>query len=679
MAIKSLCGGAVFKMNLLQRIIEHFQNLVLVSDITMMLMEVSIILMSVVYCYCIIVKNSKYESIVAKVGILVRILMIIGFTIEFSHQKVIYQDAPMVDGKLGAVEQFSNYLFYGYIFVIGIYDILTIGINKFRGFFHTFDLAMMSMPILYGLTISILNFSFNNDTLIGFLILASLIMLPFMFFKLYWKQSIFWYSLFLGYTLVMLIIYLSLKMKIIVSSTLVSYLLIGMYELCRHLFRKVKENFVYSTWNILKSMSIVMPVILIYSSIIAMNVLPLQINKKYNVDSYYREDASFTSLNEAEKLARTSVGDSTSNVRLWEGTSENFNNRYMFSVGNYSVSIDGATGKVFDIKIQNEIKVNPQNKVRAQDIKIKTVKWLKSIGFNYDESRHYIKIEESSNKFIVSIFNMYNDGSIDDRPAAGIEWYSDGKLCSANLGLIISNIKDYPEIKTNELEIASSIKAWYDKLGEGVPPYLFETFLYWFGEPSPSIHVKCKNNDSFRLDPFNGKIKSFSRDIKQNEKNKQGFTQETYNKYKGRAEQLAKNFGRSLGKFNYSLMESSKYEQGYYSFVYKNNILTKYIDVGLDSQGNLNSFREESNIEAKLYSDKEFKISSSTALKLVANQYKPFGIYTRRVKLAAEIMENGDINYKWMVMVIPFKDVEHQIYYVDVNTGKVTPLLNYKR
>ena len=117
-------------MSLLQRIIEHLQNLVLVSDTTLMLMGVSIILISIAYFYCVIIKNNKYEKIIVIIGIVVRILMIIGFTIEFSHQKAIYQGSGVINDKYSSMEQFSNYLFYGYIFVIGIYDIFTIEINK---------------------------------------------------------------------------------------------------------------------------------------------------------------------------------------------------------------------------------------------------------------------------------------------------------------------------------------------------------------------------------------------------------------------------------------------------------------------------------------------------------------------------------------------------------------------
>jgi hypothetical protein len=666
-------------MPLLQRIIEHLRNLVLVSEITMVLMAASVIIMSAAYAYCVIIKKSNYENIIIRVGVLVRILMLIGFTIEFSHQKAVYSGNTIMDGKFRAAEQFSNYLFYGYIFVIGIYDIFTIGINKFRGFFHTFDLTMLSMPILYTLTFFILNFKFNEEAVVPFLILASLLVLPFMFFKLYWKQNIKWYCIFLGYTVLALGIYKVLRFEILFTSTLAAYFLIGVYELSRHLFRKGIEGISASLWRKLKLLSITIPMVLVYSCIIALNISPLQIEKKYHINSYYKEDAAFTSLGEAERLARIAVEDVDSEIRHWQGLQENFNNRYMLTVGNYSVSINGATGKIFDITTINERKEKSQGNLSEQAIREKTIKWLQAVGFTYDEARIHIKILQQADKYMVNIYNRYNDGSVYERASGEIQWYPDGKLYRAGIGLGFSNIKDYKHIKIDEAIIENQIKAWYEKLGEETPAYALGYASYWFGELNPLINISCKNKDSFRISAETGKIMSFNRRRDNEAYNKPSFTEEQYNKYKERAEQLARTFSSSWDRHPYRPLENATHEYGLYTYTAENGVLINYIHVNLDPQGNMLSFNENSHMKTEFTSDKEFKVSSSDALKLVTSQYKPFGIYTKRVKLAAEIKEDGTANYKWMVMVIPFRDVEHQIYYVDTDTGKITPLLNYNR
>jgi len=473
-----------------------------------------------------------------------------------------------------------------------------------------------------------------------------------------------------------LIVYKISVIRTFFISTLISYLLIGMYEFSRFLFDKIKGTFSISLWSKFKILSIIFPLVLIYSSMITLNIPPLQINKKYYINSFYKENASFTSLQEAESLARVAVDDKNSYIKLSQGNSENFTNRYIFSIGDYSVEIDGATGKIFQITMLNENKINVKGNLNEEEIKGKTISWLKKIGFTYSENKSLIKIEKQTNQYTVNIFNKYNDGSVDDRSSCSIQWYDNGKLCSAIIGSNLFDLKDYKEIKIDESAINSNIKKWYEKSGESAPSYIIDSFSYWIGENNTYIQVKCKNNDSLGINPYNGQIVNFNKNKSDNEK----ITQEIYEKNNSKAEQLAKIYSNSWNNLNYKLEDTSFNENGNYTFISNKGILTNLINVKLDFQGNISAFSEINNSfsKTKLYSDKAFKISSTTALTLIANKYMPFGIYTKRVKLAVEVNEKGNINYKWMVMVVPFKDVEHQIYYVDVNTGKIDPLLDYK-
>lgn len=664
-------------MPLLQRIIEHFLSLVLVSDLSMKLMGVSIIIMSVAYVYFIITKKNNYENIIVKIGILVRILMIIGFTIEFSHQKAICGDSIRIGLKYNSVEQFSNFLFYGYIFVIGIYDIFTIGINKFRGFFHAFDLTIISMPILYLCTAFILSFNIYNDIIRTLLMLGSLILLPFMFFNLYWKQNLKWYSIFLGYIILQLIIYKVLRTEILFSSTLVSYFLIGSYELGRHIFHKAKSVSTISLWKKLRALSIVVPVTLIYFIVIALNISPIEIEKKYYIDSVYRNYATFTSLQEAENLARIALEDETSKISHWQGKTEDFNNRYNFSLGDYSVDIDGATGKIFEIRNQKEKDMKSDKNLSEKDIENKTLKWLKTVGFTYDENHHVLRVGKRPNSYEVSIYNKSTDGFIYDRNVATIQWDLDGKLQVAGFGTFFSNFKDYKDVKINEEIIDQRIKQWYAKLGEAIPHYGIVSYLYWFGEFDPSIHVECGYGDSFFINSFSGEILKFTRTLKREVNFNSQLNDSIFDKHKSKAEQLAKKLSNNYKEGSYILKENSSMVNLSYEFVEKDKEVPIVVTIQLDEEGNLIFFSESHDYRSKLYSDKEFNISSSRALRLVSKEYRPLSIYAKRVKLVVEFKDNGDINYKWMVVIIPFKKADHQIYYVDANTGDITPLLNY--
>jgi hypothetical protein len=145
---------------------------------------------------------------------------------------------------------------------------------------------------------------------------------------------------------------------------------------------------------------------------------------------------------------------------------------------------------------------------------------------------------------------------------------------------------------------------------------------------------------------------------------------------------LANNFG-SYDIFNYKLdINKQYYGEDSYFLSDTQGVRTSTIIVRLDAEGKLASFKQEysRNLGDRftLYSDKDFTVSSSEAVNKVSELYQTFGIYSKRVKLIVEVDENGAQNFKWMVVVMPLKSSEHHIYFVDVNTGEVNPLKEYK-
>lgn len=308
-------------MSLLQRIIGHLQNLVLVSDITILLMSVSIVLMCCAYIYLIFTKENKYEGMVLRLGVLIRVLMLIGFTIEFLHQRGALAGGDILDNKDKAITQFSNYLFYGYLFIVGIYYLITIKFNKFKGYFYTFDLVMMSIPLLYALTSMILNLKELAENPFIVLLVLSLFALPYLFFKLYWKRNLKLYLLFFGIGIVQLVIFTVIEMKF-GTETISAYLLVGAYELLRKIFIKLSSKLSLRVWKGLKTASIVFPLILIYSSGVAVNVKPLVINKKYAFTTLINKDTRFTTLEEAKAVAKKAAGVEDGEVEMWEPNTE---------------------------------------------------------------------------------------------------------------------------------------------------------------------------------------------------------------------------------------------------------------------------------------------------------------------------------------------------------------------
>jgi hypothetical protein len=636
--------------------------------------------MSCAYVYSIFDKKNKYESFMIKLGIFIRILMFIGFTIEFSHQRTTLVDVNQWNVKEKAMDQFSNFLFYGYLFIVGIYYIITMSINKFKGFFYTFDLAMTSIPLLYMLTTMIANYKELREEPLILIFVLSLFTLPYLFFKSYWKKNIKWYSIFFLIAVVQTSIILALHIKVGLP-TVMAYLLIGAYDICRKIFKNLMEKLQCNVKMGLKIASLVFPLILIYSSVAAINVKPMIFSRKYEIRMKYNKNTQFTSLEEAKAVARAAVGSENGEVKLWQPNTEDFHNVYRLSINNYAIDVNGVAGKLYSIRYESEKAISTDKDISDTDLKQKTIIWLKGIGYTYDDNLMEMKISRENKKYVVSIDRKSSDGKVYDDKFRGkttLEWFGDGQLYYASISSIFT-LSDYNKIKIDENKIREALANWYTKLEEETPVYKISSLRTWYdlGRES-SISVDCSNEDSFDISSESGKVLSFYRRAKQNS----NLDAEKHSEFQAKAVNLAKKFAY-YDTFNYDIDDTENYiGKDQYYLSYNKNDAEKSILIRLDSEGNLATFQQQNSSmhgnERKLYSDSDFKVNSNEAINKVSSLYKIFGIYSKRVKHVTEVDENGKQKLKWMVVVMPFNTLEHHIYFVDTENGEVKPLLQYK-
>lgn len=685
-------------MPLLQRIFEHFQNLVLLSDITIRLIWISIIMMCCIYVAGMIFKKVKYESLIVKVGILVRILMIIGFTIEFSYQRSANKGINLLYGKEGAMEQFSNYLFYGYMVVIGIYDILTIGINKFRGFFHTFDIAIMNIPVLYLITGSIIYIT-DSDTWYIIILVLALFALNFLFFKLYWEQNVKWYMILFMISAAELIYLLKSSMKVEVINLLPAfYMLLGLYELCRKIFFKFRKNQSVKSLNIISRISIIFPLLIIYMGLIGMDVTPLRPSRIYTVSTIYNKNIGVASLKTAETAARNAVEDKYGTLKLAQSNNSNFNDYYCFSIDNYFVQIDGITGKLNSIQYQTDMisdkdkiseeKKNVANKIATtSDIEQKTIRWLKSVGYTFDSSVMIMETEkEKDGGYMVLIYPKYSNGIIEKAetgPARStvveISWLKSGRIEKAFLNNKFFSLKDYSQIKIDNKRLEESIVQFYRKLNETVPPYTFGSKWYLFEQDTFNIPISCINGDKIEIDASTGEVVRFLRQsYTSGNANETEVTAAQRQKYNSKAQAFAQSLSSKCDKLNYKLMNESYNNEYRYCYMDNKGVMSNSITITLDSEGELRSFEQGYSLSNSIqtYTDNSFKVSSYTAIKAVSNLYRSLQIYSKRVNLVMETNDYGALGFKWRVVIIPFNTEEHQVYFVDVNSGQITKITN---
>ncbi|WP_026073511.1 hypothetical protein [Robertmurraya massiliosenegalensis] len=96
------------------------------------------------------------------IGFAVRLVLLIGLSIEMLHQANITEITAVYNDRQPSLRQFLHFLFFGYIIVIGFYYIVTLKQKKMKGLFYTFDIAVLTLPSLQLIT-SIIMFIVDGD------------------------------------------------------------------------------------------------------------------------------------------------------------------------------------------------------------------------------------------------------------------------------------------------------------------------------------------------------------------------------------------------------------------------------------------------------------------------------------------------------------------------------------
>jgi len=668
-------------MTFLQKIVEHFQNNVILSDFSIKLIGICLLLMAIFSLYYLFFKSGLYEKYMPWLGLAIRVVMFIGFTMEFDHHTKISPLLSYYGGKEYVVAQLSNYIFFAYVLVVGIYDVLTIGINKFRGFFHSFDIAMVSLPIVYTFTATAINITKERFELISLFylgLLVIMILMIYLFFQVYWKQSIKVYRIFFMVAIPEVVILLCLRIESPYALP-IFLLLLGVYEGTRHILEHMKVKSTKALWKRLKLCSATVIFIVVMLGVTFCGISPTTSNESQMVSMLFNKSIKLTTVQEAEKVARTVLGDNKSGFVLNSGTRMDFYNYFYIILGNYEINVSEVTGKVSEVHNSNLKSAQEPGTLKLDEVKDKTSFFLKQCGYTYESEKADMYIQEENDSYVVSIKNKFSDGksnNFENLNNPQVSWFKNGKLdyIFGSGGLI--NLKDNKEIKIDEIAIQKSINSWYEKLGEKAPAYAMDGDglydLTAYSNKYNTLSLICDNGNFLKLDINDGTVRGFQR----NRQNKDIFDKTQYEKNEDKAIKLSEVLIPTNEKAKYSL--NTKYSgYSYYSFIDEEKGIINVIDIYLDNEGKLSSYTEFNYEDTTKYIEKEFKISKNQALKLVDNKYKLFNIYAKRAKLIEELQPSGDVKLKWMVVVMPYMSREHHIYFVDVNTGEVDALQKY--
>jgi hypothetical protein len=642
-------------MEIISRFVLHIENFFLLSHFSKIIIQWTLTVLAVYGLVSLFLNNWNETRISTYVGFAVRLVLLIGLSIEMLHQVSITEITTVFYDRQPSLRQFLHFLFFGYIIVVGFYYIVTLKQNNNKGIFYTFDIAVMTLPALQLLT-SFFLFAIKGEVIVtdvvGFLIILTIIVGSlYLFFLNYWEFR--WKTIIPFYSIMvmcMLVFYLlrrntgmvdmmEVSNFIIFIGLLLTYRLIDRNQFL--LLEKLKQPFIL-TMAIL-FLVLCNPLYNAADAALASTDAELRLR--------YFETTNLIQLEEAKALATKITNDELFSFRQPE--TQDFHNRYWLRSKNYSVDIDGVSGVVMNVHRQTE----PEGEaLSAKEYVALSKQLLEQMGRTLlDDNQIYTTVTKEESRVQVEMVPKYFDeAALDVWMNTSFTWEKES-LVEFHERLNLYPVETLKGVSITSEDIELILQQWYEMLGEEMPRYVVDNVSYGYSNRTIDINITTLNQHNIQLDGRTGEILYFGGELANYQKND---FQELENKVLTSKKVQIENWERErISNFwewreKYSNQEELKlayvhqfgYTKGEPLFTY-----SKIID-----------YYNQPMTKVTVASRKE-------AYEVVANSID-FTPYASRARLTHVIDENDEIRVAWLLVVQPYKKAGHRLYLVDIET-----------
>ncbi|WDV46853.1 DMT family transporter [Clostridiaceae bacterium M8S5] len=657
-------------MRFLAQIVNHLDRYSVISDLGISIICYSIMIFAFIYVVHLFWKKELYSRSMAIGGVVLRLVFFISLGYGFLHRIKVSSNVDRVIGGIW------NNLFFGYMIVFGIYYILTIRKTKYRGYFYSFDVLVMTTPMIYRIfyLIYVLIKMFDEFidgwmyVLIEITSIAGIGVIIYFFFKMFWsknKYNILWFYM-LGTIGLLTGLWRQSFIKIYANrdpllTTSLFILLLGSYELVYYLIHLKKIENHKVTQSLLVGVMVLSVIMLnpVY------NLFDLSIEHTLPImESTVREDAHLDNPKVCEIILRKALNDYEGDFRV-DGNSGIGVLYYQLSgnVGDYDFRFCQTNNRIFSIhhrsmySSDNNLLESAKHTKSIEDIKDISLEFLRDIGHPYNPLVEDMIIEKEENCYKIDFPLKLSNGEVLKKDTIydgrNMVYSFDGKLRTYNSNFGLYPLSFYDDITITHDEIENILKEFYRVLKKEMPPYAITAIRNEYDE-EPSI-----------------KIQTMTEVIRINGKEKIVTSYGLNNRERIQANE--KDMEIAL-KYIKPILKSEKYtyevKENHYFKNHKHNIY-----VNLDNNGDLVSFHSYKNrFKDKTFS--EFKINKNNAVRAVKKLYKPLEVYKSRVSLG-KFINGQDVKYDYIVEIMPYGKTERHVYRVDSDNKEVTSLYDF--
>ncbi len=639
-------------LELFSHYVLHFERYFILSRQSTLLIQWSIVVLAGLYLLGRHPKINRYRMMFLA-GVLLRIVLLAGVSVELIHQvQATNFTSAYIREDGNELLPLLHFLLYGYVLLTAFHYMLMPRDHSGKGMFYTFDLAVVSLPIVQMI------FSFFSywkeypdgvepiEFVFLFLIITLPIVLNVLFFKLYWRTNKvllgLFYTLIIGLLVLLLVPFsgqISIDYGAVMPFTI--YLTMAGFLMSYHLFQKSGK--VYVRVNKWLTMTVIVFFVSLLNPIYNIGTAAFAVSKPANVHDSFNFVGEHISSEKAEKILRSFFP--TDETLYLHDTNMDVHYFYSFESMSYEADVDEVSQMIRDYQYLKK----PKGKTLAdQEYVRKSIAFLEQHGRVLNKEHIETKVSKEDGQTAVRIFLKNQLHKKDNDDDGTVFYWEKETLMSFSEDPSIYQLDSLLHVHITEQDIHDKVKGMFTALKIPKQPYQI-TDIESDSLLGSLVRVETKDGIVLNFETDSGCLQNLSLPVKKN-----------ISLTNGRLlQQMLLVFGADVSEIK---IKSRHSEKTVYS----------------DSSHTYEFFEDQGQLNVYVYSDtldKSFPYTYSNgklAYEKVASAYQDV-IYKKRMRPIIAQREN-ERYYAWLIIIQPFGSNRHDAYVVDGETQEVKSL-----
>ncbi|USP96971.1 hypothetical protein [Bacillus vallismortis] len=642
----------LFVLDLFSHYVLHFERYFILSRQSTLLIQWAIVVLAGLYVLVHHPKINRYRTMFLA-GVLLRIVLLAGVSVELIHQ---VQATNFTSAYLredgNELLPLVHFLLYGYVLLTAFHYMLMPRDHGGKGMFYTFDLAVVSLPIVQMIFSFFSYWNEYPDEIepIEFVFLFFIIILPIvlnvLFFKLYWRTNKIllglFYTLIIGLLVLLLTPYpnqISIDYGAVMPYTI--YLAMAGFLMSYHLFQKSGK--VYARVNKWLPMAVILFFVLLLNPIYNVATAAFALSKPANVHDSFNFVGEHISSEKAEQIIKSFFP--TDETLYLHDTKMDVHYFYSFENLSYEAEVDEVSQLINNYQYLKK----PRGKTLTdQEYMWKSIAFLERHGRVLNKDHIETTVSKEDGQIVVRIYLKNQLHKKDHEDDGTVFYWEKETLMGFSEDPSIYQLDSLLHVHVTEQDIQDKVKEVFRALNIPKQPYQI-TDIESNSLLGSMVHVETKDGIVLEFEGESRCLHSLSLPMKKNISLANSGVQR-----------------QILSVFDADVSEMKKKSRQSDMVMYTDSSKTYEL---FEDQGQLNAYvYSDTPDRAFPYTYRDGKL----AYEKVASAYQDV-IYKKRMRPII-VQRGNERHYAWLIIIQPFGSNRHDAYVVDGDTQEVESL-----